>query len=131
LAAIVFPFVQDAVGMLTNLIIGNAGNICGKVSQPPLPDVRMQMGLELRPYVFVASDDQPLEIAFFKSVLKPLGDIFKVVHGIIFEATLGVTAIVAAKTVAASAPGQIVEDTFAFRNLVQTQIKEAGTFAIH
>ena len=98
--------------------------------QQSLPHVGMEVCLELVPVDVLASDDQIVEAAFFLSLSQIFGHILEMMQYFFIHAAFGVAGIVSSKAVPAAAPGQSMEQGFAFLEFIEVQIKKAGAVAV-
>ena len=84
----------------------------------------MQVRLEFAPVGLLAAHDQLLEHAFFLRIFQTLGNVFKVMHGLVRDPALRVSCIVAAESITAAMTRQAAEQPVSFRQFVQAQIEK-------
>ena len=157
LAAAVLSFGENFFGFAANRIASHMNDVGGKPAQQPLRNVGMQLCRELRPMSVLAAEDPLLEGAsiftlifivlifsftsisisisifiaiFSQGIHEELRETFEVLAGLIGDAPLGVTSVIAGEAIAAAAAGERLEESLTLGQFAETQIEQTSTMTV-
>lgn len=129
-AALLLGLGENAFGLRTNFVHTGARDFGGKAAHQLLRNIRVQLRFDLGPVRILAAQNPPLEHAFIEGVFKEISDEFEMMAGLILDATLGVASIVAGEAIPAAPAGEGMKEAFAFDQLAEAQIEQAGAVTI-
>src|SRR5689334_20890818 len=102
-----------------------------EVSDQRLTHVGMQLRLEHRHVRVLASQDPLLELSAFEQSFQRFADILEVLPGLVVDASLGVTRVIAAEAIAAATTGKRVKKIVALGEFSKTKVEDARAVAVH
>src|SRR5580704_985068 len=126
----VLPLIHDLLRMSADFVAGRVRQIGMEASDQCLAQVGMQLRFKNGEMRVLASKDPFLEDTHLEQLLQCFRNVLEMLAGFIFDAALGMAAIVAGESVAASAARQGMKQVFTFGQFAQTKIENPGTMAI-
>src|SRR5512143_467299 len=101
-----------------------------EAADQPLPDIRMQMRVHLRPGLFAAPGQKALAACGLVQSLEAVGDRLEVLHSLIVDVALSVAGVVPGEAVAAALTRDGGEDLPGLLDLSGADGEEPGMLAI-
>src|SRR5271165_6341110 len=90
-----------------------------------LPGRRLQLRLDLGPYVIMATDQKTVATTALEVLLNLIGHGLEVLHGFVHQLALGVSGVITTPAVALAAPGQAIEEILLLHDVVVHDLKDA------
>ena len=122
-------FHENAVGVLADLIERQGGNIGRKVPQHPLPHIRMELRLELRPVRVVTANDQFFPQTALEFSLQAVGYLPVMLTGLVGHVPFDVAGVVSCVAIGARAR-QGAGHVGAFPEFIEPQIEKTPALAV-
>ena len=108
----------------------DVANIGLETAQKSLTHVGMQIAVRAASDEVLAAENPFLEYALFQRLLQSLGNRFEVVAGFVFDAALGMAAVVSGITVAAALAGERLKQALALGQFAEAKIEDAGPVTV-
>jgi hypothetical protein len=128
--ALVLPLLDNLLRVAADFVSRYARQISMEPPDQRLSYIRMELRLEQWAVGVLAGKNPILENTFIHQIFQVVGNMLEMLADFIFDAALGVAALVSGEPVAAPSAGQRMEEVLAFGEFAKAKIEDAGAMSV-